>query len=901
MPQGLRGRDGHLSELTGWLTAGPVEGPRLVLLEGEAGIGKTALATALADQARSHGLSALWSTAPEDAGVPPYWVWQQVTGIEPGGERYAYFQRLVDRLSGDFLVVIDDIQWADEPSLLALRHLLRQPVRCRLLVCATRRTGEAATGWEHLGPEILAGPDVRRIHLDGLDDAAAADLLIESAARTVTPELVRRATTDSGGNPLYLRELGRLIASGADGHGRDLRELIDARLRRLGGAAQHLLTAASVLAEEWELPVVARLIDTPTASCLAGVDEAIASGLLRSCGQGRFRFSHGLVRTVLAGGIPLQQAVALHTRAAEAIEDLHRDNLEAVLADIARHWSAVVVTGERRPAVEWGRRAAEKAMRGAAYEEAERLYTLALDSGATALAGPERAELLVARAAAAYRSGQLEAAFEDGRRAVALARDAGRPDIVGQAALCLDAIGDRRWDRSVREWCLEALEAGPEAPIRARLLARQAEACVYGGDAGEGMARAVEALDVAEAAGDGEALVAALRARQLTLSAPHHTGDRVALAQRMTGLGGRMRRPDVEMWGRLWAIDAMWEDGDLAGISTEISRLRWCVGEVGTPISRWHLLVARAALCQARAEFDEALLLGRQGFELMQSMGHPAAVGAFMSLAGSVGHHRGHEPLTTEAAPPGAQTDTGEVRNEIFAYIGPAVGLADVGRIDEAVEAYRRPGPPQSWQIPPYFLVQALQAGAHIAVTARLLDDVAWFRDRLEPLRGKHVSGGAGSASYMGPVELILGRCAAALGRLDEAEAELDLAVRICARVGAPGFEVEASVERAGVLRCQRQGRAARDLLRRVRPTAVRLGMEPWVGRIDAGLSVAEDRLSAREREVAGLVAQGRSNRDIAAALFVSERTAANHVQHILTKLGFSNRSQIAAWVAADE
>jgi DNA-binding NarL/FixJ family response regulator len=77
--------------------------------------------------------------------------------------------------------------------------------------------------------------------------------------------------------------------------------------------------------------------------------------------------------------------------------------------------------------------------------------------------------------------------------------------------------------------------------------------------------------------------------------------------------------------------------------------------------------------------------------------------------------------------------------------------------------------------------------------------------------------------------------------------------------------------------------------------------MSPWTSRIDQALAQRHDPLSGREREVAALVAQGMSNRDIAAELVLSERTAANHVQHILTKLGFANRSQIAAWVTANE
>jgi DNA-binding CsgD family transcriptional regulator len=473
---------------------------------------------------------------------------------------------------------------------------------------------------------------------------------------------------------------------------------------------------------------------------------------------------------------------------------------------------------------------------------------------------------------------------------------------LASVALCLEPVGERRWDRSIAEWCREALSAAtPDGATRARLLARLAHALVYTADYDAAGGHAVDAQNEAEASGDADALVAALRARQMTSTDPDRSDDRAELAARMTALGEQLRRPDVEMWGRLWALDVMWERGDLVGVAAEISRLHWCVEHVGTSIARWHLLVAEAALAQAQGEFDEALANARAGFELMLAMGHPAAIGAFMSLATTVGHHRGQDETTTRVAPSGVPGDTGEVRNELFAFIGPASALADAGRLDEALAAYQRPGPPQQWRIPPYFYLQALHTGASLAVTLDITDDIAWFRDQLEPHRGRHVAGGAGGANYYGPIELILGRCAAALGELDRAAADLDNARATCARIGAVGFEIEATVELASVLRRQGQDRAAHALLTRARPRALRLGMKPWIERIDRGLAdSADDPLTPREREVAGLVAQGKSNKEIASTLVLSERTAANHVQHILTKLGFANRSQIAAWASTN-
>jgi DNA-binding CsgD family transcriptional regulator len=363
-------------------------------------------------------------------------------------------------------------------------------------------------------------------------------------------------------------------------------------------------------------------------------------------------------------------------------------------------------------------------------------------------------------------------------------------------------------------------------------------------------------------------------------------------------LGEQERRPTVEMWGRLWAIDVLWEHGELGGIEAETTRLRWCVEQQRSPLAGWHLVVCRAALAQARGELAQATALGDEAFALVAGTGHPAAFGARMSLLGAIGHHAGH---TADAfGPPVDETvDVGQPRTALFARLGPAAALAESGRLDEAAHHYRLAGPPQSWDIPPYFRMPALAVGASVAILLGLPADVAWFRAALDGHRAGHVVGGGGAASYGGPVALVLGRCATFLDDLDTAADLLGSALATCERIGAPGFAVEAACELAAVRLRQRAPDAARALVTRARPAAERMGMTPWVHRIDQLLDGGAGPLTAREREVAELVALGRSNREIADRLVLSDRTVGNHVQHILTKLGFGNRSQIAAWVAA--
>jgi DNA-binding NarL/FixJ family response regulator len=171
------------------------------------------------------------------------------------------------------------------------------------------------------------------------------------------------------------------------------------------------------------------------------------------------------------------------------------------------------------------------------------------------------------------------------------------------------------------------------------------------------------------------------------------------------------------------------------------------------------------------------------------------------------------------------------------------------------------------------------------------------------------VVSGSGAIAYYGPVELWLGKAAAHLELLDDAVEELEQAVKACAVSAVPGFHAEAQYELAAALALRdRPGdlSRARRLVTAAAEQAVELSMVPIAGkarelqeRLEAGESSPP--LTRREREVADLVAQGLTNLEIATRLYVSQRTAQNHVQHILTKLGLANRSQIAVWITGNK
>ena len=197
--------------------------------------------------------------------------------------------------------------------------------------------------------------------------------------------------------------------------------------------------------------------------------------------------------------------------------------------------------------------------------------------------------------------------------------------------------------------------------------------------------------------------------------------------------------------------------------------------------------------------------------------------------------------------------------------------------------------------------MQGYVEGALACAELGRFDELAVLLNRLEEFRGEHAAGDG--AAYLGPIELALGRGAATLGRLDAAIDDLAVAAEQAARAGATGFVAEAQYHLAMAL-LGRDDPGDRDRAEDAALDADRLaralGMAAYVDRTGTLVAYLNRRkpvvLSSREAEVARLVAEGLTNRQIAERLVISERTAENHVRHILTKLGFATRSQIAAW-----
>jgi DNA-binding CsgD family transcriptional regulator len=815
------------------------------------------------------------------------------------------------------VIILDDVHWADQPSLLLLQHVARTLTDERLLFVLNYR--ETEQRHSAIVTDLLREPMTREIHLAGLPAPAVGEQLAAVIGHDVSDREAEEVRELTRGNPFFVGEIGRLLGDGRAGDGSSLvtatvREAIAARLRRLSPECVQLLHAASIVGRDVPIALVAAVVDLPVADCLDPFDEAVAAGLVEAGPTpGEYHFVHALVREAVEAGLPTSERVRLHRSAAEAIEKAYAELLEPHLFDLARHWAVAAVQGEAAIAAGWIQRAAEEAMHGLAFEEAARLFQQALDVGGAHLNDVDRCRILLRAAGALHASADINGRLDACVQAAAVARRLERFDLLAEAALILEGVfGHPESDLATRRLCQEAL-AGldpDQMALRSRVLARFAEACMYICDEASAGPASEEALSLAQDAGDREALVGALHARRLVCEGPGGVADRERLADWMLALNSESPDPSVEMWARLWRVDASFERGDLLAVARELETLGPIVQQLRSPWAQWHLLRGRGVLAQAQARFEDARRLAAAAFDAIARTGDPFAGLPRAGLLQTVGHHVGHdrESLNSYGLADDSIDGVSSMTPAIMLVLGPAHLLTEVGRLAEAATLYRSLGPVTGWRPQAHGTLATYSYGIGVAIALDARSDVAALRELLSPFRGLHAASGAGAVAYFGPVELWLGVAEGYLGLLDEAVVDLEGAVHACAVNGAAGFRAEGRYELAAVLarRDDRGDRTrARSLVAEASREALALGMTP----IAAKAAVLIERLhtsepatplTRREREVAELVAAGLTSREMATRLYLSERTVQNHVQHILTKLNLSNRSQIAVWVTTE-
>jgi DNA-binding CsgD family transcriptional regulator len=893
------GREEELGSLYAFI--GDAGGPLAALvLEGEAGIGKSTLWLAGLEHARTRGLRVLSSRPAEaerslahvglgdlfadvlDDVLPALTtpkrralevaLLREEASADPVDDRalavtvHSVLQILSER--EPILIAVDDVQWLDPSSSSALAFALRRLDENQVLVLLTRRLVDGAQ--PSLLEQALGGECLQRLPVGPLSVGALHRFLRDRLDRPFARQTLLRVHERSGGNPFVALELGRIVDVDIKplqplGVPESLEALVRVRISglpastrealalasALGTASESLLKRAGVAAEALEPAIVARVIERE---------------------NGAIRFTHPLLSSVLYSDLGAERR-SVHGRLAGIVEDpllrarhlaLSSDtpnaDVAAVLDDatkLAANRAASAVAAELAeqalrltPPDEHGerhRRALAAARAHQAAGEWTRAQAIATDLLAEVEVGSVRAEALVLLA-------ELESLDRGPALLEAALREAGSSPALQAMIHCRLA-----WARRYKEGseharaALELAEELDDDVLRARARAVQAILGWFAGDAEASDDLPARARDFPSAVG-GEQLV-----REATLAV-------------VNTLAPSSRRDDAR--ALLEREHQEWHERD----EPRSARALWGLAWVEFWAGRWALAAAHAA--------DAHDISIQYGLEMPQD--HlPTAV---------IAVHRGQLELAREHSERALKLAGGRfprhppqhmaVLGLVALWSGDSSAAAEwLGEADQRAAALGWGEPSVRWWSADY--AELLLELGRITDAVRVLD--VWERDAARVARDwvlAHVT-----------------RCralvAAAQGNVDQAASLLQQAVAQHEDVGDPFGQARAQLALGVVRRRSRQKRAARDAIRAALNGFEQLDAAVWVAKARAELGsiggrTREEGLTAAEHRVAFLVAEGRTNREVAAALFLGERTVAGHLTHIYAKLGVRSRTELA-------
>jgi class 3 adenylate cyclase len=510
--------------------AGARAGERAVsLISGDPGVGKTRLAAEMARHSYGEGAVVLFGRCDEELTAPfrPFvdavgpLVKADAAAVDAGGpsltrvfpelepvvggapvadsdtERLWMFEA-VDRMlsvasrSAPVLVVLDDLHWADRPSLQLLRHLVRSTEPAALMILGTYR--ETDLSRSHPLAELLA--DLRRdraasrLSLGGLDADATSEMIGAWGGAEADPALAAAVHAETDGNPFFVEEVlahlaeselievcdGRLVSRAATtdvGIPEGVREVVGRRLSRLGSDANAILTCASAIGREWDLEVTRRVADIERTAALDAAEEAARAGLIVEVPPGsRFAFSHALVRSTLYDELSITRRVRLHGRIGHAFEAMYGDHLDAHLPELAQHFSNAAAAGEAERAVDYAIGAGRQATAKLAFEDGVAFYDLALQA-LDFLEPPNdviQYQVLIERAPLLHSVGRHDDETDSARQAAEIAQAHGWGDELAVAVMRIGNVPGTHVDPMVLAWVTEAQDLLP-----ADALARRAE------------------------------------------------------------------------------------------------------------------------------------------------------------------------------------------------------------------------------------------------------------------------------------------------------------------------------------------------------------------------------------------------------------------------------------------
>ena len=386
-----------------------------------------------------------------------------VRSISPETERYLLFEAVTAFLrnlaqESGLVLLVEDLHSADQPSLLLLQHLARRLDDTRILVIGTFRDLEVEA--DHPLSVVLGNlrrdDACQRLGLRGLTEEQVRDIVEATAQPGAPAGLIRALHRQAEGNPFFIKEmvihLMQLDVSYRSGTGwvtgfdldemglpESVKDAIGRRLTRLSDGCRSLLRVAAVVGEDFRHSLLAELNDGGADELLNLVEEALAARLLIELPgrEAAYAFGHALIRQTLLEELSRARRQRLHRQIAQAIERLYRATLQAHMSELAYHYFEAATLGQPEKAAEYAKGAAEAAGAALGYEEAARLYEMALqalDLGGTSNESL-RCELLLALGEAEMSSGRVEPAREVFGKAAGCARALRSPVDLARAAI----------------------------------------------------------------------------------------------------------------------------------------------------------------------------------------------------------------------------------------------------------------------------------------------------------------------------------------------------------------------------------------------------------------------------------------------------------------------------------
>lgn len=590
------------------------------------------------------------------------------TNSDPESERYLLFGAVAALLRtmaarGPLVVVLDDLQWADRSTLLLLRHIVSLAEPAPVLIIATYRNSDLQL--DHPLNDLLVGlrreSSVDRLSLTGLAASEMLAVVETVSGQTMSGhelQLVNEVHRETGGNPffaweilLHLSETGLIGLSDTGSWVAratltpamlpdSVKEVVGQRVSRLGSRTQRALETAAVMGRDFELELLAAVLDESQDDVLEQLEAAEAANLVQSQSLGQYAFTHALIEHSLYGAISETRRARTHLRIAECWETL--GGAVKAPADMVLHWTSAG-NGYRRRAVPYAVVAAHKSLSALAPQDAiawfNRAISLHLEHK-----NPDDAmhcELLIGLGKAQLEAGQSD--FRDTLlRASAMATNS---DQLVRAALSNNRgfPGSVDPDRiAVLEQALEVVDAGDHG-TRAKLLARIAAEWGVGGDFSRRRALADEALAIARATGSDSNILYVLNQITPALTVPETLSERVRHTREACELAERLENPQQGSVAWLHRIQSAVESARHDEATSGLRRLREWSNLVGQPAIQWMAEWAECTWAVITGDIARAEALATRALELGIESGQPDATTIYGGQLLSIRWHQGRD------------------------------------------------------------------------------------------------------------------------------------------------------------------------------------------------------------------------------------------------------------------